>query len=168
MAALAAINSIPHASVGRQEKLPVPFTDFYLEKIYLAKTVPNLQMRLEARTSTKAGSTTVYRYTEKRYEPQVRAARASSAGSLSCLIDAAFLQGCPPWDSDRKHLWLNMRRITKNEFVALLPLAASDRQAVKQHVRNFVWKVCVRRALRMSVVDSRRFVRNCRSSTSRM
>lgn len=49
----------------------MPFTDFYLEKIYLAKTVPNLQMRLEARTSTKAGSTTVYRYTEKRYEPQV-------------------------------------------------------------------------------------------------
>ncbi len=62
---------------------------------------------------------------------------------LLTFFAVARLQGCPPWDSDRKHLWLNMRRITKNEFVALLPLAAPDRQAVKQHVRNFVWKVIV-------------------------
>lgn len=33
-----------------------------------------------------------------------------------------------------------MRRITKNEFLALLPLAAPNRMPVTQMVRNFVWR----------------------------
>lgn len=33
-----------------------------------------------------------------------------------------------------------MRRITRNEFEALMPLADPDRVPVRQFVRNFVWR----------------------------